>query len=91
MPNNASAKKRLRQNSVRRTRNRATKSVLRKSIREVREAVAAGNIEEASTKFRTASKRLDRAGAANLIHPNKASRTKSRLSKLIKAAGEGSS
>ncbi len=86
MPNNSSAKKRLRQSATIRTRNRAARSVLRKSIRDVREAVAAGNLDEANTKFRDAVKRLDRAGASNLIHPNKAARTKSRLSALIKKA-----
>jgi len=86
MPNNASAKKRLRQNVALRTKNRAAKSVLRKSIREVREAVAAGDTEQATTKFRTAAKRLDRASAKSLIHPNKAARQKSRLQTLIKSA-----
>ena len=86
MPNNASAKKRLRQNFALRTKNRAVKSVLRKSIREVRDAVAAGDVEQAETKFRTAAKRLDRAGAQNLIHANKAARQKSRLQILIKKA-----
>ena len=86
MPNNASAKKRLRQNVARRAKNRAAKSVLRKSIRAVREAVAAGDVEQAETRFRTAAKRLDQAGAQNLIHPNKAARHKSRLQGLIKKA-----
>ena len=86
MPNNASAQKRLRQNVVRRAKNRAAKSVLRKSIRAVREAVAAGDIGQAEASFRTAAKRLDQAGAQKLIHPNKAARHKSRLQSLIKKA-----
>lgn len=86
MPNNASAKKRLRQNAVKRSQNRSTKSVLRKSIREVREAVTAGDLEQAAAKFRIAAKRLDKAGASSLIHRNKAARTKSRLQTLIKNA-----
>ena len=86
MPNTASAKKRLRQNVARRTRNRALKSVVRKHIRQVREAVAAGNVEQAEDQFRTAAKHLDRAGAKNVIHPNKAARQKSRLQTLIKQA-----
>ena len=86
MPNTLSAKKRLRQDAVRRTRNRAIKSVIRRRIRQVREAVAAGDIALADTNFKLAAKQLDRAGARNVIHRNAAARTKSRLQKLIKSA-----
>ena len=86
MPNTNSAKKRLRQNVVRRTRNRAEKSSMRTQIRKVREAVQAGEVETAESEFRVAAQKLDRAGARNLIHRNAATRTKSRLQKLIKSA-----
>ncbi len=86
MPNSPSAKKRLRQDAVKRDRNRAIKSVLRKRIRSVREAVAAGDLEKAEADFRIAAKQLDRAGARRVIHQNAASRTKSRLQKLMKNA-----
>lgn len=90
MPNIASAKKRLRQSIVRRGRNRATKSMLRSQIRKVREAVAAGNVAEAETAFRLCVKHLDRAAVHRVIHPNAASRMKSRLSARIKAAKQKS-
>ncbi len=86
MPNTVSAKKRLRQNVVRRDRNRALKSIVRKHIRQVRSAVAAGNVEQAENEFRLAAKNLDRAGAKKVIHPNKAARQKSRLQTLIRQA-----
>ena len=86
MPNRKSAKKRLKQNEERRDRNRSTRSAMRTQLRKVREAVAAGELEKAEAEFRVAAKKLDRAGSDNLIHPNKAARTKSRLSKLIKLA-----
>ena len=86
MPNSASAKKRLRQDEVRRIRNRARKSVVRKQIRQVRASVAAGELEKAEEHYRVAATYLDRAGASNLIHPNKAARHKSRLQSLIKKA-----
>ena len=89
MPNTLSAKKRLRQNEKRKTHNRAIKSALRTSIRKVREATAAGEIEKAETEFRSTTKQLDKAGAHRVIHPNKASRLKSRLSARIKAAKQG--
>ena len=86
MPNTLGAKKRLRQNVVRRDRNRAFKSALRGQLRKVREALQAGNVETAEAEYVDAAKRLDRAGHRNIIHPNAAARTKSRLQKMIKAA-----
>lgn len=85
MPNTKSAEKRLRQNVVRRVRNRSIKRAVRSQCRKVREAVVAGDVERAETEFRAAAKRLDRAGAKNIIHPNSAARIKSRLSAKIKA------
>lgn len=86
MPNSASAKKDLRQNQTRRLHNRAVRSVMRRQVKLVREAVKAGDIEKAEAEFRTAAKRLDKAGSKRIIHPNVADRTKSRLQHLIKTA-----
>ena len=86
MPNTKSAKKRLRQNVVRRTHNRAVKSSLRSSIRRVREAVAASEFEKAEAEFRVTVKKLDKAGAKRVMHPKTTSRLKSRLSHHIKTA-----
>jgi small subunit ribosomal protein S20 len=86
MPNIQSAKKRLRQNIVRRVRNRAIKSVIRTQCRKVREAVDGGDVQKAETEFRLAAKKVDQAGAHNIIHRNAAARIKSRLAAKIKAA-----
>lgn len=86
MPNTASAKKRLRQNAKRRTRNRAGRTQLRNQIRRVRDAVTAGDQDAAQTELRAAQKKLDQAAAKNLVHRNAAARTMSRLNKLVKAA-----
>lgn len=86
MPNTASAKKRLRQSLVRRTRNRAAKSALKGVVRKVREAVAKGDLAAAEADFRLAAKKLDQAAAKNVIHANAAARVKSRLSAAIKRA-----
>jgi len=86
MPNSRSAKKRLRQNFTRRARNRSTKSSIRSECRKVIEAASAGDVEQAESAFRTACKKLDKAGAKKIIHRNAAARTKSRLSARIKAA-----
>jgi small subunit ribosomal protein S20 len=86
MPTTKSAKKRHRQSLERRTRNRATKSAVKTQIRKVRAAVAAGDVTTAEQELRLAAKKLDRAGVKRVIHPNAASRTKSRLAHLIKSA-----
>jgi small subunit ribosomal protein S20 len=85
MPNTASAKKRMRQDVVRRLRNRSTKSSLRTQQRKVREAIAANDVETSEMEFRTLVKKLDRAAAHNVIHANAAARSKARLSAAIKA------
>jgi small subunit ribosomal protein S20 len=86
MPTTKSAAKRLRQSTIRRTRNRSLKRDLRTRNKHVEAALAAGNVELAETQFRVAVKKLDQAAAKRAIHRNAAARTKSRLSARIKAA-----
>ncbi|MEX2561174.1 MAG: 30S ribosomal protein S20 [Pirellulales bacterium] len=86
MPNTTSAKKRLRQNVVRRARNRSVRSSLKTVVRKVRETLAAGDLTEAQADFRQAVKKLDQAAAGRVIHRNAAARVKSRLSAALKAA-----
>ncbi|MFV2066594.1 MAG: 30S ribosomal protein S20 [Pirellulales bacterium] len=91
MPNTKSAKKRLRQNEANRARNRSTMSTVRTQVRKVRQAIAESNQEACEAEFRLAVQKLDKAAAKRIIHPNKAARTKSRLSaaiKAVKAAGD---
>ena len=89
MPSSRSAKKRLRQNVAARLRNRSTKSRVRSQIRKVREAITAGDVEASETEFRLAARGLDKAASKSVIHVNAAARTKSRLSKAIKALKTG--
>ena len=86
MPNTASAKKRLRQNEVTRLRNRSIKSAVRTQIKKVRQAAEAGDVAKAEEEYRLAAKKLDKAGARRVLHPNTSARYKSRLQKLIKKA-----
>jgi small subunit ribosomal protein S20 len=86
MPTTKSAAKRLRQNTIRRTRNRSMKHDLRTRCKRVVSAVSAGDIPKAETEFGSAAKKLDQAAAKGVIHRNAAARLKSRLSAKIKAA-----
>ncbi len=89
MPNTKSATKRLRQNVERRDQNRSLRSDVRTQCRKVREAIKAADIEKAEAEFRLAAKKLDRAGARNIVHRNAAARLKSRMSAKIKALKQG--
>lgn len=83
MPNTKGAKKRLRQNVVRRDRNRAEKTRMRHSLRKFREAVDAKDFDSAKELSRATGKLLDKAAAHGVIHRNKAARLKSRMAHLM--------
>ena len=88
MPNNASAKKRLRQDAKRRTLNRAAKSTLRTELKQLDATIGEGDKEAAGKKLATTYKALDKAAAKGLIKKNEASRRKSRLTKKVNAVGK---
>ena len=83
MAQHKSALKRIRQNERRRLRNRHVISTVRSRIRLLREAVAAGNKEEAEAKLRESVGRLNRAASKGVIPKKRAARLTSRLSKLV--------
>jgi small subunit ribosomal protein S20 len=84
MPNSSSANKSLRQNGTKRLRNRVSRTALRSVLKKARLAAVGSDAEAAQAALRLATKKLDQAAAKNLIHKNKAARTKSRLCKLVK-------
>jgi small subunit ribosomal protein S20 len=86
MPHSASAKKRQRQNLVRRQRNRAVKSEIRTSIRRLLDTIRTGEVNSAADAFKVVAKKADQAASARVIHPNRAARIKSRLSARLLAA-----
>jgi small subunit ribosomal protein S20 len=88
MPNTPSAKKALRQNEKRRLQNRSQRSALRTAVKKVRTAAEGTDAAAAQEAYRLATKKLDQAAAKNLIHKNSASRTKSRLAKLLSKKSE---
>lgn len=78
-----SSKKRIRQNEKRRVRNRRYLSSSRTLVKKAKEAIAAGNLEEATKATRLATQSLDKAASKGVIHKNNASRRKSRLMKSL--------
>ena len=83
MANHPSAKKRARQNEVRRVRNRSRMTRVRGSVKSVREAVAAGDQSAAQAALQAAIPAIDKAAAQGVIHRRNASRTVSRLNRLV--------
>lgn len=88
MPNSPNAKKALRKSLKRRDRNRAQRTSLRTAVKNVRKSAQAHEEEKARNAFQAAVSKLDCAADKNLIHKNKAARTKSRLSELLKRTFE---
>lgn len=83
MPKIQSAKKALRQNIKRRKANVKKKTELKSVIKQYRK-LASENKEEAKKYLSQVYKKLDKSAKVNLIKKNKASRMKSRLSRLVK-------
>lgn len=91
MPNTDSARRALRKMERRRANNRVLRSALRTLVKKFRltttqVTTAATKPEDAQTELRHAIKRIDQMAARGLIHPNKAARDKSRLTRRLNAA-----
>lgn len=86
MPNSPSAIKRQKQNEKRRMRNRIAKKVIKTYTKRTLAAVASNELEKAEADFRLTVKKIDKAGARRILHPNTAARRKSRLARLYAEA-----
>ena len=84
MANIQSAKKRARQNIVRRTHNMALRSRLRGALRKVLTAVQAGDKAAAQQVYKAAMPEIDRLVSKGILRKNRAARYKSRLNAKVK-------
>jgi small subunit ribosomal protein S20 len=82
MPRHKSAVKRARQSVRRAIRNKAAITRMKTLIKKVRTAKVK---DDATKALRIAVKYLDEIAAKRVIHPNKASNQKSRLTKFVNA------
>jgi small subunit ribosomal protein S20 len=85
MPHTKSAKKSLRQDEKRRARNRAVKKGLKTQLKKFVTALKEGTAEQRQAEYVAAIKRLDKAAARRVIHPNAAARKKSQLARQLAA------
>lgn len=85
MPHTKTAKKRLRQNEKRRVRNKATRKGIRIQVKKFTHAPKDANPDQLRTELKAAIKKLDKAAAKRVIHPNAAARKKSQLVRRMNA------
>jgi len=85
MANHFSALKRARQTVKRTANNRANRSQLRTSLRDLRESLTKGDKTAAEQTYRKTVSALDKAIQKGVIHKNTASRYKSRLAARLNA------
>jgi small subunit ribosomal protein S20 len=82
MPHTKSAKKSLRKDEKRRLRNRVTKKAIRVQIKSFTSAIGS---DTAADELKAAIRKLDKAAAKRVIHPNAAARKKSQLARMLAA------
>jgi len=80
MANHKSALKRIRSNAAKRLRNRYQAKTTRNAVKKLRSTT---NPEEAKALLPKVVSMLDRLAKKNVIHKNKASNNKSKLTKLV--------
>ena len=85
MANIKSQIKRNKQSARAHERNKSVKSALKTAIRSFREAAASGDADRARVLAHDASRKLDKAASAGVIHKNQAANRKSAIQK--QAAG----
>jgi len=83
LANHKSAEKRNRQNKIRNARNTHIRSTMRTYVKQVRQAVAAGDKDAAAAAMSRAVPYIDKAATKGVIHKATASRKISRLTKLV--------
>ncbi|MBT8113946.1 MAG: 30S ribosomal protein S20 [Arenicella sp.] len=85
MANSPQARKRAKQNSVRRLLNHSQRSAVRTAIKKLDAAIDSGDQTAAKTAYQTSVSMIDKATLKGLHHKNRAARLKSRLNKRVKA------
>jgi small subunit ribosomal protein S20 len=83
VPNNESAKKRVRQTVKRNAVNQWRKRRIKEQVKTFLKAVQDQNVETAEAEFRKTCSILDKVATSSTLHRNTAARRKSRLSRRL--------
>ena len=87
MANHKSALKRFKQNEKKSQRNKHVRSTLRTFVKHVREAVEGKDAAVAKVALAAAIPVIDSAASKGVIHRSNASRSVSRLTRLVNTLG----
>ena len=85
MPITSSAKKALRQNETKASRNRHFNALYKETLKSFEKAIKAASVKEATALLSKLFSRVDTLVKKNVLHINNASRKKSKFSKMLKA------
>lgn len=85
MANSPQARKRARQNSVRRLRNASQRTYVRTAIKKLLKAIEDGDKKAAQESYKLSVSAIDKAVVKGLHHKNRAARLKSRLNNRLRA------
>lgn len=88
MASHSSALKAHRQSIQRAERNRQYRTRLRRALKNMREALDAGKVDDAKKAFSATVSLIDKLVGKGIVHRNAAGRHKSRLVKRLRAASE---
>ena len=83
MANIKSQIKRIRTNEAARLRNKSVRSSLKTAVRHFRETADSGDRTAAAEAMNVASRQLDKAASAGVIHPNQAANRKSAMAQRV--------
>lgn len=90
MPHTRSARKNLRKSEKRRLHNRSVKKDIKTQVKNFLAALD-GPVEQLQKEYNLAAKKLDKAAAKRIVHPNMAARKKSQLARELHNKTAGSS
>lgn len=89
MPHTPSAKKNLRKIHKRRLHNRAVIKDIKLQLKKVATTAAEGSVADLKKEYSLAAKKLDKAAAKRIVHPNMAARKKGQLARLLHSKEKG--
>ena len=87
MANHKSAIKRARQNEIRRLRNKAVRTRIKKVTKSIRQSTGQAGSEDTAAMLNQAKSAIDKAAKKGVIHKNTAARKISQLTRIANTTG----
>ncbi len=87
MANHKSAIKRARQNEIRRLRNKAVRTRIKKVTKSIRQSTGQAGSDDTAAVLNQAKSAIDKAAKKGVIHKNTAARKISQLTRIANTTG----